>query len=125
MTDRGTPRMLSRTRTAALCAVLGAALVPATAQAKTNVAARAKAEGHARAIVNGYRDQVAGLPDCEAPAGDPAPGTQAWNDRDTANQYCATERLQDEYTSPAFGSTFWAETPGIFAQQNVDMLMQP
>jgi len=40
---------------------------------------------------------------CLAPAGDPAPGTAAWQERDTHNQYCATLRLRDQYLSPAFG----------------------
>src|SRR4051794_9067148 len=63
--------------------------------------------------------------DCLGTAGDPTPGSQEWTDRDYANQYCATERLVDEYGSPAFGSTFWAETPGIYANQNVAMLSDP
>ena len=38
--------------------------------------------------------------DCVGPAGDPAPGSLAWKQRDAANQYCATERLQDEHANP-------------------------
>jgi dienelactone hydrolase len=65
------------------------------------------------------------VPDCIAPATDPAPGTQEWNDRDTANMYCANERLRDEYANPAFGATFWAETPAQYANQNGAMLASP
>ena len=109
---------------AALAAALLSILAAGPAPART--LNRAQAEHVARAIVASHAAAATpGLPDCLGPAGDPAPGTQAWNDRDQANQYCATERLQDEYGSPAFGSTFWAETPGIFAGQNVDMLMNP
>ncbi len=63
--------------------------------------------------------------DCVGPAGDPEPGTQAWQQRDYVNQYCATERLLDEYGSPAFGATFWTETPALYAGQNVAMLTDP
>jgi dienelactone hydrolase len=62
---------------------------------------------------------------CLGPAGNPAPGTQAWQQRDLLNQACATQRLQDELDSPAFATTFWSETPGIFAAQTVEQLMAP
>src|SRR5690242_9602109 len=97
-------------------AILALAATPAVAAPLTRV----EAEQHARAIVARYAPIAPGAPDCFGPAGDPAPGSQAWNDRDTANQYCATERLQDEYLNPAFGSTFWAETPRMYAEQNLD-----
>ena len=103
-----------------LAAVMAAALpVAAPAQARTT---RAAAERAARAIVAQSGISAA---DCLGPAGDPAPGSQAWTQRDYVNQYCATERLVDEVSSPAFGTTFWAETPGIFAGQNVNMLLTP
>jgi len=98
--------------------VLGA---PGAATASRTVPALATAEvAHYRAAL------PAGVtPDCVGPAGDPAPGTQGWMVRDEENQYCATERLQDEYGSPAFGSTFWSETPGMYAAQNLAMAEQP
>lgn len=73
---------------------------------------------------------AAGLPtgtvvDCTGPAGDPAPGTAAWHLRDLENEYCATGRLADEYANPAFGATFAAETPGLFAAQNLAMAETP
>src|SRR3954471_3297889 len=102
---------------ASLLAAWPAAAAPAT---------RAGAERQARSIAARYADPLpVSVADCTGPAGDPEPGSQAWTDRDRANQYCATERLLDEVASPAFGSTFWAETPGIYAGQNVAMLTDP
>lgn len=63
--------------------------------------------------------------DCFGPAGDPAPGTPAWQQRDAANMYCAGERMVDEYSSPAFGATFWPEGAAMYARQNVLMLTDP
>jgi dienelactone hydrolase len=63
--------------------------------------------------------------DCVGPAGDPAPGTYAWKQRDLANQYCATQRLQDEHANPAFAAAFWSQTPGIFADQTVAQALDP
>src|SRR3954470_6021345 len=102
---------------AAAAIALGAAL-PAS-----GATMRQQAEQTARAMVAGYAPP--GPVDCLGPAGDPAPGTQEWNERDQANQYCATERMVDEYGSPSFGSTFWSETPGMYAAQNVAMLSDP
>lgn len=106
----------------AAAAIAAAAAAPAGAK---NL--RGQAERVARGQVSRLAAQLApaGPVDCLAPAGDPAPGTQEWTDRDRANQYCAAERLLDEYGSPAFGSTFWSETPGIYAGQNVAMLSDP
>jgi dienelactone hydrolase len=63
--------------------------------------------------------------DCQAPAPDAEPGTQAFDDRDRANMLCATERIDDMEGSPSFGAAFGAETPGKYADQNVAMLMDP
>jgi hypothetical protein len=63
--------------------------------------------------------------DCVGPAGDPAPGTLAWQQRDAANQYCATERLQDEYANPAFATAFWSQTPGLYADQTIAQATDP
>src|SRR5437660_203245 len=93
-----------------LCGLVLAMTITAPAGAVT---AQAGAEGSARAIVARYAAAAGPVSpiDCLGPAGDPAPGTQAWQQRDYVNQYCATERLQGEYGSPAFGTTFWCETP--------------
>lgn len=43
------------------------------------------------------------LPDpCVQPAGNPAAGSQAWEERDAGNITCATQRQQDELSNPAF-----------------------
>ncbi len=105
---------------------LAPAFTPAAMAAGTrsaSLAANAFARAQVARVAAGLPAGV--TPDCVGPAGDPAPGTQAWTLRDEENQYCATERLQDEYGSPAFGSTFWSETPGIFAAQNLAMLENP
>jgi dienelactone hydrolase len=66
-------------------------------------------------------DPVAGVDmSCLAPAGDPAPRTPEWQERDTHNQYCSTLRLRDQYLSPAFG--FGNTTQG--AQLWVDQAVQ-
>ena len=93
------------------------------------------ATGSALAVANSFASGVVAryqsalplgtTPNCLAPAGNPAPGTEAWTLRDYENQFCASERLQDEYGSPAFGLTFWSETPAIFAAQNLAMLDAP
>src|SRR3954451_22713712 len=63
--------------------------------------------------------------DCVGPAGDPAPGTDAWRQRDLANQYCATERLVDQHANPAFGLAFATQTPGLYAEQTAAMALDP
>src|SRR5437764_8330274 len=86
-------------------AALGACAAPAVAQAAASAAtpASARAEvAHYRAAWAAHSADAQGAPDCLGPAGDPAPGTQEWTERDFANQYCATQRLQDQYSSPAF-----------------------
>ena len=62
--------------------------------------------------------------DCQAPAGEAEPGTQAWDDRDRANMLCATERLDDMFVNPAFLAQFNAETADKYPSQQVEMLTQ-
>src|SRR6476646_3156528 len=117
--------MNRRFATALALASCALAFVPGA----TLASPRTQAEGAARSLVGHYRAQAAtagsAAVDCIGPAGDAQPGTQEWTVRDYENQYCATERLQDEYGSPAFGTTFWAETPAIYAGQNVALLTDP
>lgn len=63
--------------------------------------------------------------DCVGAAGDPAPGTAEWQQRDLANQYCATERLQDEHANPAFAAAFASETPPLYASQTLAQASDP
>ena len=114
----------------ALCAAV-AALTMSTAGAGAAAAKPSpsrQGERIARAIVAPHASAAGpaiSAADCIGPAGDPAPGTQAWQQRDAVNQYCATERLVDEVGSPAFAHAFGTQTPGIYAAQNLQMLMDP
>ena len=51
------------------------------------------------------------------PAQDPAPGTAAWQLRDTMNQYCATLRLRDQFDSPAYSNANKIEGAKLYAAQ--------
>src|SRR4051794_14804416 len=49
-------------------------------------------------------DPVVGVDmSCVAPAGDPAPNTPEWIQRDANNQNCAGLRIRDQLVNPAFG----------------------
>src|SRR3954454_24865133 len=106
---------------------VGLALAVLGASTASAASSRHQAEHTARNLVAGYAAQAApaGPVDCLGPAGDPAPRPPEGTNRDYANQYCATERMADEYSSPSFGSTFWSETPGIFAAQTFAMASDP
>jgi dienelactone hydrolase len=43
-------------------------------------------------------------PDCVGPAGDPQPGTQAWQQRELENAYCGEQRAYDTSANPLFAS---------------------
>ncbi len=62
---------------------------------------------------------------CNAPAGDPEPGTPEWVARDTANQYCASLRVRDQVASPAFGFGNLTQGGSLYVQQAVDQLSRP
>ena len=63
--------------------------------------------------------------DCVGPAGNPAPGTPAWTQRDLINEYCAEQRQADELSNPSFGAVFAEQTPTLYANQNVAMFQEP
>jgi dienelactone hydrolase len=63
--------------------------------------------------------------DCYAPAGDPAPRTPAWIERDTKNQICATLRLRDQFQSPAFGYAHQTAWPGLHAEATAEQATDP
>jgi len=54
---------------------------------------------------------------CVSPAGDPAPGTPAWFQRDAANEYCASLRNRDQLTNPAFGVGNLSQGASLWADQ--------
>ena len=62
---------------------------------------------------------------CFAPAGDPAPGTPEWVQRDAVNQYCATLRNRDQVASPAFGFGNLSQGAVLYAEQTVEQASQP
>jgi dienelactone hydrolase len=62
---------------------------------------------------------------CLAPAGNPAPGSPEWQERDTANQKCATLRLRDQFLSPAFGFGNLTEGAALYADQAAQQAGEP
>jgi dienelactone hydrolase len=71
-------------------------------------------------------DPVAGVDmSCVSPAGDPAPNTPEWFQRDTLNQYCASLRNRDQLASPAFGFGNLSEGSTLYVDQTTDQLSRP
>jgi dienelactone hydrolase len=62
---------------------------------------------------------------CVAPAGDPAPNTPEWIQRDTQNQYCAGLRNRDQLANPAFGFGNVTEGAALYAEQTTDQVSDP
>jgi alpha-beta hydrolase superfamily lysophospholipase len=62
---------------------------------------------------------------CVAPAGNPAPNTPEWYQRDTENQYCATLRLRDQYASPAFGFGNTTQGTSLWVDQATQQAGEP
>ena len=62
--------------------------------------------------------------DCYAPAGNPAPGSAEWDERDRRNQICAALRNRDQVASPAYGyahnTAFPELTVNALAEQALD-----
>ena len=66
--------------------------------------------------------------DCDGPAGDPNPATDPnrYRPRDLVNMLCSLQRIQDEYTNPAFFLKFEVyETPGTYSRNVLDQLQEP
>ena len=55
--------------------------------------------------------------DCLDPAGNPAAGSAAWQQRDAINQYCATLRLRDQVDNPAYDNANRSEGDDLYAAQ--------
>src|SRR6476620_2854745 len=62
---------------------------------------------------------------CVAPAGDPAPNTPEWIQRDTLNQYCAGLRNRDQLASPAFGYGNLSQGATMYVEQTTDQIADP
>ena len=63
--------------------------------------------------------------DCVAPAPNPAPGSAAWRQRDLQNQWCATQRQQDELANPAAGLTGLQHTATAYPSQVLSQAGEP
>ena len=61
-------------------------------------------------------------PDCTGPAGDPAPGTAAWDQREEDNVYCAGQRNADTAANPAYQA---ALTNPLLRTQPMDPFREP
>ncbi len=62
---------------------------------------------------------------CYAPAGDPAPGTPEWVQRDAHNQYCASLRPVDQAASPAFGFGNLSQGASLYVEQAAEQAGRP
>src|SRR4051812_9134999 len=62
---------------------------------------------------------------CVAPAGDPAPNTPEWIQRDTQNQYCAGLRNRDQLLNPAFGFGNLTQGAALWAEQMTEQAGDP
>jgi dienelactone hydrolase len=62
---------------------------------------------------------------CVAPAGDPAPNTPEWIQRDTQNQYCAGLRVRDQLASPAFGFGNLTQGSALWVDQITEQAGDP
>ena len=112
---------------AATTALVAGIIAAPAGQAKSQATA-AQLSVAASKYLAGLRDELglpAGIIDCVGPAGNPAPGTEAWYQRDAENEYCATQRLADETDNPAFAAVFAEQTPVMFAGQSVAMFEEP
>jgi dienelactone hydrolase len=62
---------------------------------------------------------------CVAPAGNPAPGTPEWQERDAKNVACSTERIRDQLLSPAFGFGNLTQGAALYADQAAQQAGEP
>src|SRR3954453_6181801 len=62
---------------------------------------------------------------CVAPAGDPAPNTPEWIQRDTQNQYCASLRNRDQLLNPAFGFGNLPQGAALWPEQMTEQAGDP
>ena len=75
------------------------------------------------ACAQAQADPVVGVDmQCVAPAGDPAPNTPEWIQRDTINQYCAGLRIRDQLANPAFGWGNYSQGSQLYLEQTWDQL---
>jgi dienelactone hydrolase len=63
--------------------------------------------------------------DCYGPAGDPAPGSAEWQERDRRNMICAGLRNRDQLASPAYGYQHNTQFPGLTLDALVEQAQDP
>ena len=63
--------------------------------------------------------------DCYAPAGNPEPGSQAWQERDAKNMICAGLRNRDQVASPAYGYQHHVSFPELHLNALVEQAQDP
>ncbi len=105
--------------TGAVIASLCVVIPSSAASPASSISTTTSAQAVARAEVDHYAEQLppGTVVNCTAPAGNPAFGTAAWYLRDLENEYCATGRLQDELTNPAFSETLSTQTPSLYSAE--------
>jgi dienelactone hydrolase len=64
-------------------------------------------------------------PTCWGPVADAEPGTPEWTRRDNENQRCATVRLRDQMTHPAYGFSVATEGADLYADRWLDQIGDP
>ena len=60
-----------------------------------------------------------------APAGNPEPGSQAWQERDARNMICAGLRNRDQVASPAYGYQHHVSFPELHLNALVEQAQDP
>src|SRR4051794_32561439 len=69
--------------------------------------------------------QAPSEPDCAGPAGDPKPGTAAWDKREDDQVYCATQRVRDHASNPAYQQALVEQQASPWAGTAIDPFRQP
>ena len=63
--------------------------------------------------------------DCYGPAGNPAPGTPEWDERDRRNMLCAGLRNRDQLASPAYGYQHHVSFPELHLNALAEQAQDP
>jgi dienelactone hydrolase len=69
--------------------------------------------------------QAAPEPDCAGPAGDPKPGTAAWDKREDEQVYCANQRVRDHESNPAYQQALVEQQASPWALTAIDPFRRP
>src|SRR4051794_9048359 len=69
--------------------------------------------------------QAPGEPDCAGPAGDPKPGTAAWDKREDDQVYCAGQRVSDHESNLAYQQALVEQQASPWALTAIDPFRRP